>query len=202
MWKLQHIELRIVHNRRGSHGDARRPHLLQDVLSRPLPVAAGAVEIDAPPFGRGPAAPGGGIAVKADEQVQVRDAVGDLTPSGQAYCPAASTGHGHGDAPVCEQLLQPLPQVQGECMLIIGPIRTLVGQIARVMPRIQADALFSFAQMRFPPSVQAQGAQGSPSSLVGGRPSCSPAGVFSERGAYHGAKSSETGRGPHACRSD
>ncbi|SCJ24979.1 Uncharacterised protein [uncultured Blautia sp.] len=140
--------------------------------------------------------------MKADEQVQVRDAVGDLTPSRQAYCPAASTGHGHGDAPVCEQLLQPLPQVQGEYMLIIGPIRTLVGQIARVMPRIQADALFSFAQMRFPPSVQAQGAQGSPSSLVGGRPSCSPAGVFSERGAYHGAKSSETGRGPHACRSD
>ena len=81
--------------------------------------------------------------MQAHEQIQVFDGVCNRTPLRKADFPAASSGHGDGNAMPLQDALNAFPHVQGKLMLIIGSVRAFVGEVSRVMARVQ-DHLFLF----------------------------------------------------------
>ena len=138
---FQHIQARFLRDGGGPYCDPRRLHCLQDALRRGIAAAGLAEHVGAPPGGRGPAVSRRRVGVQAHEQVQSLDVVGDLAPLGQARRLTAGPGHGHGHAVPLQDGADPVPHVQGELVLIVGPVRALVGQVARVVARVQTHRL-------------------------------------------------------------
>ena len=140
---FQDIQRRVRHNRCRPDSNSGVFDGLQDILCRLIAAPAGLVDICAPSGGRGPASISSGVAVQAHEQIKVFDGVCNRTPLRKADFPAASPGHGGSNAMPLQDALNAFSHVQGKLMLIIGSVRAFVGEVSRVMARVQ-DHLFLF----------------------------------------------------------
>ena len=140
---FQSIQRRVRHNRRRPDSDSGVFDGLQDILCRLIAAPAGLVDICTPTGGRGPASISSGVAVQAYEQIQVFDGVCDGTPPRKADFLTASPGHGDGNAMSLQDALNAFPHVQGKLMFIISPVRAFIGEVSRVMARVQ-DYLLLF----------------------------------------------------------